>query len=103
MPLSIAWFGDRIWMGTPDRGLVTWKPGENEVSEVGQPGVLIAASPDEETLWGVDDDGRVWRSNDGEAWTKVGRVSRIEALAGDSTTAYIVTGSSVERISTLTE
>lgn len=99
-PISIAWFNDRIWMGTPDRGLLTWMPGENEVREVGQPGVLIAASPDGETLWRLDGDGSVLRSSDGQIWTRAGRVSQVEALAGDSTTAYVVTGSSVARVLT---
>jgi len=98
-PISIAWFGDRIWMGTPDRGILTWMPGEDEVREVGQPGVLIAVSPEGETLWRLDEDGSVLRSRDGQFWTNVGRVSQVEALAGDSTTAYVVTGTSVARVS----
>lgn len=95
VPTSIAWFGDLVWLGTPDRGLLTWRPGDEDVLEVGLEGVLVAASPDESVLWRLDGDGSVHRSTDGQRWNEAGRASQVEALAGDATSAYVVTGNSV--------
>lgn len=98
-PTSLAWFEDRVWLGTPDRGLLAWEPGEADVLEVGAPGVLVSASPSGETLWRLDGDGSVHQSSDGETWREAGRVSRVEAFAATDEEAYVVTGKSVEAVS----
>ncbi len=95
-PTSLAWFGDRVWLATPDQGLVTWLPGDADVSPVGSSGVLVAASPQGEVLWRVDIDGSVHRTTDGAEWENVGAVTSIEALAGDADRAYAVTAQGLQ-------
>ncbi len=97
-PTSLAWFSDRVWLGTPDRGLLTWEPGSNAVEEMGVPGVLVSASPSGSALWRLDGDGTVHRSTDGAAWSDVGRVSRVEAFAASDDVAYAATGASIEKL-----
>ena len=97
-PTSMAWFGDRVWLGTPDRGLLTWTPGAEDVKEVGVPGVLVAVSPDASAIWRLDGDGAVLRSTDGRTWTDAGRVSRVEAFAATAAAAFVVTGTTVETV-----
>lgn len=95
-PTSLTWFGNRVWLGTPDRGLLTWNPGEDAVAEMDVPGILVAATPDGSALWRLDGDGSVHLSADGVSWREIGRVSRVEALAATADTAYVATGTSVE-------
>lgn len=97
-PTSVTWFGDRVWLGTPDRGLLAWEPGQDGVEELSVPGVLVSASPSGRSLWRLNGDGSVHRTTDGSNWREVGRVSRVEAIAAADETAYVVTGSSVETL-----
>lgn len=97
-PTSVTWFGDRVWLGTPDRGLITWAPGQDGIDEMGVPGMLVSSSPSGNALWRVNDDGSVHRSSDGQNWSELGRVSRVEAFAAMDDVAFVVTGTSVERI-----
>lgn len=97
-PTAVAWFKDRVWLGTPDRGLLTWEPGEQEVEEIGVPGILVSASPSGRTLWRLDGDGTVHRSEDGAQWRDVGRVSRVEALTATDEEVYVATGTSIETL-----
>lgn len=98
-PTSVTWFKDRVWLGTPDRGLLVWEPGSDNVEEQGVAGVLVSASPSGNFLWRLDGDGSVHRSDDGTQWREVGRVSRVEALAATDDAAYAVTGTSIETLS----
>ncbi|MDA2988888.1 MAG: DUF305 domain-containing protein [Actinomycetota bacterium] len=97
-PTSVAWFDDRVWLGTPDRGLITWAPGQEGVDQLGVPGVLVSASPSGSALWRLDGDGSVHRSADGDNWTAVGRASRVEAFASADEVAYVATGTSIETL-----
>ncbi len=101
-PTSVAWFGDRVWLGTPDRGLLTWNPGQGVLDEMGVPGILVSSSPSGRSLWRLDGDGSVHQSSDGENWREAGRASRVEAFTATDDAAYVVTGTSVERIATKT-
>lgn len=98
-PTSLAWFGDQVWLGTPDQGLVTWVPGQPTVDDTGVPGVLLAASSDGTTLWRIDPDGTVYRTIDGSTWSPQGRFTRVEAFAATSTQAFAVTGTSIQSVS----
>ncbi len=97
-PTSVAWFGDRVWLGTPDRGLLAWEPGDDGVEEIGVPGILVSASPSGNFLWRLDGDGTVHRSEDGAQWREAGRVSRVEAFAANDDAAYVATGNSIGTI-----
>ena len=99
MPTSLAWFGDVVWLGTPDAGLVTWRPGDPAVTVLDSPGVLVAAATDGAALWRVDMDGSVHRTTDGATWEPVGAVTAIEALAADAQRAYAVTASGLQIVS----
>jgi uncharacterized protein (DUF305 family) len=95
-PTSVVWFGDRVWLATPDRGLLAWSPGSDVIEEMGVPAILISASPSGSSLWRLAGDGSVHRSTDGAAWSEIGRVSRVEAFAATEDGAYAATGSSIE-------
>lgn len=95
-PTSLVWFNDQVWLAVPDRGVVTWIPGEAGVTNADVPGVLLAVSPDADALWRVDPDGAVYRTLDGEVWEERGSVTKIEALIADRDTAYAVTGTSLQ-------
>lgn len=98
-PTSVTWFKDRVWLGTPDRGLLVWEPGSDSVEETGVAGILASSSPSGNFLWRLDGDGSIHRSDDGTQWREVGRVSRVEALAATDDEAYAVTGTSIETLS----
>ena len=98
-PTSLAWFGDDVWLATPDLGLVTWRPGASDVVVRDVPGLLVAASPDGSVLWRMDGDGVVHRTRDGLTWEERGKVTSVEAFAGDAERAYAVTGRTVEIVS----
>lgn len=98
-PTSLAWFGDDVWLATPDLGLVTWRPGAADVVVRDVPGLLVAVSPDGRVLWRMDDDGVVHRTRDGVTWEERGQVTSVEALAGDAERAYAVTARSVQIVS----
>jgi uncharacterized protein (DUF305 family) len=98
-PTSLAWFGDDVWLATPDLGLVTWRPGAADVVVRDVPGLLVAVSPDGRALWRMDDDGVVHRTRDGITWEERGQVTSVEALAGDAERAYAVTARSVQIVS----
>lgn len=98
-PTSLAWFNAQVWMGSPDRGLLTWTPGSEELQEVGVPGVLLATSLGGGALWRLDRDGSVYRTIDGQSWAKEGAVTRVEAFAATRDSAFAVAGSSIEIIS----
>lgn len=95
-PTSLAWFGDDVWLATPDLGLVTWRPGAAEVVVRDIPGLLVAVSPDGSVLWRMDGDGVVYRTRDGITWEERGQVTSVEALAGDAERAYAVTARRME-------
>jgi uncharacterized protein (DUF305 family) len=95
-PTSLTWFGEDVWLATPDLGLVTWRPGSAEVVPVDSPGVLVASASDGTALWRVDIDGTVHRTTDGSAWEQVGAVTSIEALAADADRAYAVTATGLQ-------
>jgi uncharacterized protein (DUF305 family) len=97
---SLAWFGDQVWLATPDQGLVTWIPGQPALDVTGVPGVLLASSSDGSTLWRIDPDGSVHRTVDGSVWTPQGRFTRVEAFAASPTQAFAVTGTSIQVVST---
>lgn len=97
-PTSLEWFGDQVWLATPDQGLVTWVPGQPAVDSTGVPGVLLAASSDGTTLWRIDPDGTVYRTIDGSTWSPQGRFTRVEAFAATSTQAFAVTGTSIQTV-----
>ena len=97
-PTSLAFFDDRVWIATPDQGLLTWLPGEG-AAPVGAdriPAVLLAASGDGEALWRIDRDGSVHRTVDGRGWQAAGRVISVEAFAADRDRAFAVTRTSVQ-------
>ncbi len=95
-PTALTWFGDDVWLASPEQGLLTWVPGEDDVRSVGLPGVLVAASGDGRALWRVDMDGSVHRTTDGSTWDTVGSVTRIEALTGDADRVIAVTGDGLQ-------
>ncbi len=95
---SVAWFSDQVWLATVESGLQMWNPESNALTQVDSPAVLVAASPDGNALWRVDQDGSVHRTLDAVAWDRVGSVSRIEAFAADFDVAYAITGTSLEII-----
>jgi len=98
-PTSLAWFGDSVWIAHPDEGLLKWRPGSFDLERADIPGVLVAASPDGDVLWRLDQDGSVYRSEDAEAWALVGTVNRVEAFVADRDTAYAVSASGVQKVS----
>jgi len=69
---------------------------------MGVPGILVSSSPSGRSLWRLDGDGSVHQSSDGENWREAGRASRVEAFTATDDAAYVVTGTSVERIATKT-
>ncbi len=95
---SLTWFASRVWVATVESGLTTWTPGESSLTPNGAPAVLVAASPNGEALWRVDREGSIHRTFDGDSWDRIGSVSRIEAFAADVSTAYAITGTSLEII-----
>lgn len=95
-PTSLVWFGDEIWLATPDLGLVTWSPGSPDVSVVDRPGVLLAVSPDGGSLWSLDASGEVQRTRDGSEWEPMGQVTRVETLAADTDRAYAVSAGEIQ-------
>lgn len=97
-PTSLTWFKDRVWLGTADRGLLSWEPGQGGFEERGVPGVLVSASASGNALWRLDGDGSVHRSDDGVRWRETGRVSRVEAFAAGDDVAYAATGNSIETL-----
>jgi len=99
-PTGLAWFDDRVWLASPDQGLMTWVPGSDEVTMLDLPGVLLATSPGGEVLWRVDPDGSFHRTTDAVAWESMGAVTRIEALVADVDRAFAVTGTSLEAVTT---
>jgi hypothetical protein len=94
-PTSIAWFGDQVWLATPERGLLTWRPGAADVEAIGLPSVLVAASQDGQVIWRIDSDGAVYRSEDANTWESVGAVLAAEGFAADRERAYVVTATEV--------
>ena len=97
-PTALAWFEDKVWLATPDQGLVTWSPGDADVVPVGLPAVLVSSAADGSTLWKVDGDGSVHRTVDGSTWQQVGLVTSIEALAADADRAFAVTARGLQVI-----
>jgi len=95
-PTSLAWFGDDVWLATPDQGLVIWRPGDPDVTAVDAPGVLVTSSSDGKALWRVDIDGTVHRTMDGVVWESRGAVTSIEAFAAAADRAYAVTSSGLQ-------
>lgn len=97
-PTSLAWFDGKVWMATPDQGLVTWTPGTATPEAVSGPlpAVLLAASGDGQALWRIDRDGAVHRTLDGSSWESAGRVISVEAFAADLDQAFSVTRTSVQ-------
>ena len=97
-PTSIVWFGNRVWLATPDTGLLTWEPGQMAFSEIGVPAVLLSVSPNGDSLWRIDRDGTVHRTTGGNTWEKIGSATRVETFVADSEVAYAITGSTIEVI-----
>ena len=97
-PTALAWFGDTVWLATPDQGLVTWRPGDADVVAMDAPTVLVSAAADGSALWRVDSDGSVHRTEDGATWREAGLVTSIEALAADADRAFAVTARGVQII-----
>lgn len=100
-PTSLAWFDGKVWMATPDQGLLTWQPGGDTAVPGGEqiPAVLLAASGDGQALWRIDRDGAVHRTLDGVTWQQAGRVISVEAFAADRERALAVTRTSVQTLS----
>ena len=99
-PTSLAIFDGRVWMATPDAGLVTWRPGDDQVAGGTQrlAAVLLSASGDGRALWRVDRDGAVYRTLDGETWVSAGRVINVEAFAAERDRAFAVTRTSLQTL-----
>ncbi len=97
-PTSLVWFADQVWLATPELGLVTWQPGGMSLTEKRVPTVLLSVSPNGDSLWRIDQDGTVHRTNGDDNWVQIGSVTRVEAFVADSTVAYAVTNSSIEVI-----
>lgn len=99
-PTSLAWFEGRVWMATPDQGLLTWQPGGSPAPAPGDQGlaVLLAASGDGEALWRIDRDGSVHRTVDGESWEPAGRVISVETFAAQRDRAFAVTRTSLQTL-----
>jgi hypothetical protein len=95
-PTTIAWFGDRVWLATPESGLMTWRPGEPAVDPTGLLSVGVAASQDGTAIWRIDSDGAVYRSQDGVRWESAGTILAAEGFAADRDRAYVVTATTVE-------
>ena len=95
---SIAWFQDRVFVASPERGLSIWVPGAPVLESADSPSVLLAVATGGDALWRIDGDGSVHRTDDGAAWNDQGRVTQAEAIAATSDLAYVVTGQSVETI-----
>lgn len=80
-PAALAVTPEGVW-ATTSNGLQRSVDGGASFAVVdGAPTlVLLAAGPDG-SLWGVDVQGRAWRSTDGTGWEAVGAVGAVEAIA----------------------
>lgn len=83
---SVAWLGGSL-LAITDQGLQMSKGGTAAFQPVldAPPLAQLTADSSGAAAWGIDGSGTAWRTSDGTAWSVVGTLGQVEAIAGTTT------------------
>lgn len=91
-PVAVALTPEGVWATTSDGLQRSVDDGASFAVVDGAPTLVLLAAGADGSLWGVDVQGRAWRSADGTGWEARGAVGRVEAIAAAGfERAYAVT------------